>query len=570
MPPGNLSSHLQLEELSERVKELERRLSRLEHSSPVPSHDGELRAAPGPEGFAPTDALAAQLSPSVLSVFGRAVLGIAGAYVLRAAAESGAVPSSLAVTLALLYAAAWLVWAARTRVQGGLTRHSYAITAALILAPMLWEATIRFRMLAPSASAAVLAVFALLAVTLSWPSTRGIVWIGMLTAILTAAVLMVATRVFVPFTLSLLAMALLSELATIRGKWTGLRPVAAAAADFAVLILVLILGNSATVPPDYGAVGTSLMLALVATLFAIYAVSISIRSLILQRSVTVFEGAQLAVVCLLTSWSVLRITSGAGRFALGILFLVVGAACYFVSFGVLSRHRERPNFHFYAVCGVVLVMAGSFFALAPVPLVIWLCLAAVTATGLGVHARNPELDSHGVAYLSGAVVTSGLLQYAGRALAGPYPPDPGALPIAAAAAALVCTGTVSRYPGEHLGERILRSMPAILAVYATAALAVTALVGLVARGEAPTPPQLAVVRTIVTCAVALLLAFAGARWKRIELVWMAYAAVVLGSLKLAFEDMRFGTTQSFAVSLLIYGAVLILIPRLTRAGKRLA
>jgi hypothetical protein len=78
---------------------------------------------------------------------------------------------------------------------------------------------------------------------------------------------------------------------------------------------------------------------------------------------------------------------------------------------------------------------------------------------------------------------------------------------------------------------------------------------------------LAVIRTVVTCAAALLLAFVGARRKRLELAWMAYAAAVLGSLKLAFEDLRFGSTQSLAASLLIYGAVLIWIPRLVRAGK---
>ncbi len=129
---------------------------------------------------------------------------------------------------------------------------------------------------------------------------------------------------------------------------------------------------------------------------------------------------------------------------------------------------------------------------------------------------------------------------------------------------------ISRYPGEHQGERLLRLLPAILAVCATAAFAVAALVWLIARGGAPSLPQLAVIRTVVTCAAALLLAFVGARWKRLELVWMAYAAAVLGSLKLVFEDLRFGSTQSLAASLLIYGAVLILIPRLVRAGRRWA
>jgi hypothetical protein len=196
-------------------------------------------------------------------------------------------------------------------------------------------------------------------------------------------------------------------------------------------------------------------------------------------------------------------------------------------------------------------------------------LAAVIATGIGVRVRSPALDLHGVVYLSGAVFASGLLKYAGRALAGAYPPAHGPLPIVAAGAALLCTAIVSRYPGEHQGERLLRLLPAILAVYATAALAVVALVWLVARGAARSLPQLAVIRTMVTCATALLLAFVGARWKRLELVWMAYAAAALGSL-IVFQDMRFGSTQSLAASLLIYGAVLTLIPRLVRVGRRWA
>jgi len=80
----------------------------------------------------------------------------------------------------------------------------------------------------------------------------------------------------------------------------------------------------------------------------------------------------------------------------------------------------------------------------------------------------------------------------------------------------------------------------------------------------------AVIRTLVTCAAALLLASIGAAGKRFELVWMAYTTAILGSLKLVFEDLRIGSTQSFAASLLIYGVVLISIPRIVRLRKKQA
>ena len=568
MSPEDVLSDL--EQLNARVKELERRISDLEHPSqfhsPHLDPSAAQAAAPGPD-----EVLTAQSQPGLFSVLGRVVLGIAGAYLLRAAGESGIFPLWIAETLAICYAAAWLVWAAWPGAQSRLVRYSYSIAAALILSPLLWEAAVRFQTIKPTVAAVVLSAFAFLAATLAWRrNISPVAWVGMLTAVITSLVLLPATRGPVPFTLALLAMAVLSEFASSRGRWPALRPVVAVSADFATLILIVILGNSQAIPPDYHPVAPGIVIALVVALFAIYAVSLVIRSLILRLKITGFEVAQFAATVLLAGWAVLRITHEAGLSPLGASCLIAGAACYFAAFGLLARHRERPNFHFYATCGVIFVMAGSFLALPSLPLAIWLCLAAVIATGLGVRARSPALDLHGVVYLSGAVFASGLLEYACRALAGAYPAPPGVLPIVAAAAAVLCTAMVSRYPGERPGERLIRILPAILGVFATAGLAVGALVWLIAHGAAPSLPLLAVIRTVVTCAAALLLAFVGARWGRLELVWIAYAAAVLGSLKLVFEDLRFGSTGSLAASLLIYGAVLILIPRLVRAKRRWA
>lgn len=566
MPSADVSSLL--EEFNTRVKELERRVACLEHPSQMHSAPMETVAvsaisSPTLSAETPTSS-----QSNVFSVFGKAVLGLAGAYLLRAAAESRIFPARIAVALALGYAFGWLGWAAWPRTQTALARHSYAITSALILFPMLWEATVRFQMIEPPVTAAVLATFALLAVILARRrNVASVVWVGMLTAIIAALILLAATRAPVPFLTALLFMAMLSEFAAGPRRWPVLRPVVAVAADFAALMMVIILGNPGGVPEEYTPVPGSTLIALVAALFLIYAASLVMRSLIIRQKVTVFEAAQLAVTVLLMGWALVRISDGTGMLALGVACLAAGTACYFVAYGMLERHRERPNFHFYSVCAVAFVMAGGFFTLPLLALVIWLCSAAFITVGFGVQRRSPTLDLHGVAYLTAAVYASGLLAYAGRALAGLYPPAPGAQPILAAVATLVCAALVSRYPGEHWGERLLRLLPAILAVYAVAALAVTPLVWLVARGAPPALPQLAVVRTSVTCAAALLLAFVGARWKHIELVWIAYAAAVLGSLKLVFEDLRIGSTQSLAASLLIYGTVLILIPRLVRAGR---
>ncbi|HLW80636.1 MAG TPA: hypothetical protein VKS20_01210 [Candidatus Acidoferrales bacterium] len=566
MTPEDVSALL--ERVSAHLQELERRVSALEHPSQVQPPHAEPIVFPSPANLGSTQLPFAQSQTGLFSIFGRSVLGIAGAYVLRAVAEAGALPARILVAFAAVYAASWLVWAAWPRGQTQLARYSYAITSALILSPMLWESTVRFQILAPPVAAALLAVFALLAISLAWYRHLScIIWVGMLAAVITSLVLMTATRALVPFTLALLVMAVSSELVGGRDRWAVLRAIVAASADLAALALIIVLGNPLAVPEEYRPVAAGVMISIVAALFVIYAISLAIRSLILRLTVTGFEAVQVATTVLLASWGILRITNGTGERALGVGCLIAGAASYFAAFGLLVRRRERSNFRFYSVCGFAFVIAGSFFALPSQPLVISLCLAAVIAIALGVRQRSPALDLHGVAYLTGAVYASGLLVYAGRALAGHYPAAPGALSIVAAAAALLCAATLSGYAGERQAERLLRLLPAILAVYALTALGVAALVWLISRGAPAALPQLAVIRTMATCAAALALAFVGARWKRLELVWLAYAAAILGSLKLVFEDLRIGSTESLAASLLIYGTVLILIPRLVRVGK---
>lgn len=563
MPHEHLTTPL--EDLDARVKELERRLSALECTS-IAAHPLQDAPIPALTPQGPSTVLRNDTQPGVFPVLGKVILGIAGGYILRAAAESGVFHPVIIVTAALVYAAAWLVWAAGSHSGGKFACYSYAITAALILSPMLWEVTVRFRLLEPSVTAAVLGAFAVLAFALSWRRNDShVVWTGMLSAVITALVLMPATRALVPFTMALLFMTLLVEFAAGCGRWLGLRPLVAAAADLACFLLVLILGDSFEIPPEYNPASPAVVLALVIGLFAVYALSAIVRSIVLRLRISALESTQLAITVLLAVWGVLRVTHGSGALKLGIIGLSAGSMCYLTAFAFLARRTERVNFHFYSVWGLALVLIGSFFTLPNSQLVVGLCLAAVGTTALGVIGRNPTLDFHGVVYLGAAVYTSRLLEYAAGALAGTFPTLPTGLVLFTAIVALLCSAIVSWYPGERWTDRFLRLLPSILAAYSTAALAVAMIVWLIARGAPLAHSQLAVIRTVVTCAAALLLVFVGSLWNRREFVWMAYGAVVLGGFKLVVEDLRLGTTQSLALSLFFYGAVLILIPRLARA-----
>jgi hypothetical protein len=84
------------------------------------------------------------------------------------------------------------------------------------------------------------------------------------------------------------------------------------------------------------------------------------------------------------------------------------------------------------------------------------------------------------------------------------------------------------------------------------------------------PGVAAVLRTAVLATLALGLAFA-ARWGTWpELAWLVYPVVALGGVKLLLQDLRDGRPATLVVSLALYGAVLVLAPRLMKAEGRAA
>ncbi len=246
-----------VEQLSERVRELERRVSTLEGqpANAIRCSLPHLWSVALPKSRPPETWRgfpAPNVSAGVLPVFGKAVLGIAGAYLLRAVAESGTIPRLPVLMVAIVYAGMWLVWAVRTHATNRFASVTYAITAALILSPLLWESTVRFQMLPPAFTAAVLVAFVVLALALAWrQNLQAIPWVATLAAVATALALIIATRELVPFTAGLLAVALATEVVVCLGHRLSVRALPAIAADFAVWLLVYLMTSPEGVPPEY-------------------------------------------------------------------------------------------------------------------------------------------------------------------------------------------------------------------------------------------------------------------------------------------------------------------------------
>jgi hypothetical protein len=505
--------------------------------------------------------------PAGVAVFGKAVLGIAGAYLLRAIAESGTIPKLPVLMLAIVYAGMWLVWAVKSHATNHFASVTYAFTAAMILSPLLWESTVRFQVLSPLFTATVLVAFVVLALALAWgQNLQAIPWVATLAAVVTALALIIATHDLLPFTAGLLAVALVSEVVVCLGQRLSVRAVPAIAADFAVWLLVYVMTSPEGVPSEYRPIGATTITVLSLALLAIYGGSIGIRSFGLRHRLTIFEIAQGVVAFLLASFGTLRASPGSAP-ALGVFFLLVAAVCYWGALSRFTADEQNRNRRVCATYAVALLLAGSLLLFSPSFQAPFLCLAAVAAAFLYMRTGKLSLGMHVSFCLAAAAILSGLLNLAGNALAGTVPSALDAGTWVVAVSAGVCYAIGWRASIDQRKQRLLWIVPCVLVAGVAAALAVMVSVRLGSASGMLSASRLSVFRTVVICSIALILSFTGSRLKRAELLWVAYVAIAFGTLKLLFEDLRFGNAESLVASLLFYGLILILIPRLTRFGR---
>lgn len=558
-----------LEQLEDRVRELERRISALESPGRKSiSAQPELVTA-SPEGPAvPSAAVSAARMPTgIVPILGKAVLAMAGAYLLRAIAESGAIAEFPMLIAAMVYAGSWMAWAVRAHNTNHFASATYGITATLMLAPMLWESTVRFQVLSPAFTSIVMVAFVVLVLALAWHHNLQVLpWVATLASVITAWALIFATHEIVLLTASLLAIALATEVVACLGHRLSLRPVAALAVDVAVALLIYIMTSPDGVPSTCQPASSAKVSALAFGLLAIYGGSIGIRSFGLRKRITSFELAQGVAVFALATLGTLRANSSLVVPALGVSFLLLSAVCYWGTLSRFADAEQARNRRISAAWAAGLLLTGSTLLLPVNIQVPSLCVVAVAAVSLYRKTGTLALAIHVSLYLAAAVVISPFASYVGEALAGTVPKAPGWMVSIVVISAMVCYGTGSRPAEVRWTQRLLWVTPAAVAAFAVAALGIVGARWLISLRLVLNASRISEIRTIVTCLIALSLGFLAPRWRRLELGWIAYAAVGLGAVKLLLEDLRFGNAASLVVSLFFYGLILILLPRLMRRG----
>jgi hypothetical protein len=485
-------------DLEREIRDLSQRVALIEH------HLSLGGAAQQPRLETPISAPAAPSVPDLLPALGRGLLGLAGAYLLRALTEAGTIPVRAGVLIGILYAVFWLVWAARTPAGRRIEAALHSLTAVLVLAPLLWEATLRFQAVPTPAAGLVLLFFTVFGLAVSWRKNLLIVaTIATLAGLATAAALLVATRDVLPFTFVFLATAAAVEVSACLDHWLGERWLAAIAADLSVLLATWLVTNPRGLPEGYAPIPHAWLVAAQVTLLSIYLAGIIVRTLLRRFTFTLFETAQCAVVFAITA-------------ALPGVAVVCGAGCYAVAFALPLRGR---NFYTYSTFAILLLAAGSRILLAPpIAIAVWATLAIACA-----WSGCLTLQYHAAVYLLLALSQAALID------------APMLLPAGAAVAALCF------WPAARSKRAPLRiGMAAILSALA---IALTASV---------LPPPF---RTNVLPIAALLLA-------RFRLPQLAYPAMLVGAYRLLMIDLHADQKAALVLALLIYGAALMLLPRI--------
>jgi hypothetical protein len=532
---------------------------------------GALRPAPGRGEVAMVEPPLAVRSvgrpelTSVVSLVGRTFVVLGGAYLLRALTESGRLPGRGGILLGLAYAVVWFGAADRAGVTRPLSGLFHGIAAVVISLPLLWEASAHFRLLSPAATAAMLVTIAGVAFFVAWHRhLQSLAGVAVMGSVVATTGLAVATGRPLAFAAALVAVgAGTLWLSDARGWW-WLRWPAALVADLVALVLV---ARAAA-----GAPGESrgAAIALVVTLMAVYAVPVIWRALAANARVHPFEMIQTPGVIglgLLGGMAVARGAPGPARLALAGLALVAAAACY-AAFGTL-RHRAaaRTDVAFFGLLAVGLLLIGGAGLLDGPAVTAWCGVLAVAAAILAVRVDEPQLSLHAAVLGLAMAGVSGTLAWASSIWfsRGAWPPlSPAHLATLTVAAA--CVAIPAR-----TSDLARRASLTTVARYALVVVFVAGAGGILVwwlgprfAGDPLDAGALASITTIVLAASAVAAAALFRLTPWVEFGWLVYPVLAAGGLKLILDDFRYSSPATLFAALAVYGAALILAPRILR------
>jgi hypothetical protein len=559
--PSDVESRLR--QLDEIVASLCRRLDLLEHRDDSPPAASVVAAAAPPtRSFAATVAIDAF---GWISLAGRLLVILGGAFLLRALTESDRLPDTAGVALGLLYMLVWLGLAEYATSARPETRATHGLAALLVGLPLLWEASGRFQVF--DAAGGAVALSGVSALSLGVAGHRSVKSLAVATTAGTIVMLfaMAATTGRpIPYALPALLLGLVTWWLGDRRQWRSLRWFAGLALD---LLLLGLIARAVAAPPRESPL---VVLAVLTVLMAVTLGAFAVKTL-RGHAISLFEAAQSGVLLSIGAGGAVAIagvSSTTAPVVVGLSAVVLAGLAYAAPLLAGSRHRGDAVEAYFSTLGLALLVFG-IVQLLENPARTWVLVSVAIALAV-VNRRRPSAVwlLHATVASIAVVFASGLPVLAVRAWLPALAswPDVG-LSWAAGATAVVVLA-ISR-DASGTPSTLARTTRLVLSALAAASL-LTAWLVIVGRRLWPgelAAAHVATFRTTMMALAAIALAAAG-RWGRrfaTEARWLSYAALVAGGLKLAAEDAWVAGPGAMFVDLAVYGIALIVAPRLARS-----
>jgi hypothetical protein len=570
--------------MDERLEKLERAVAALEvavkrQERRIDAIEGVAAEAPAVEEKATGGMEPVKPAPEVLpeqwpisvvrgtpALVGRSLLILAGAFLLRALTEADTFANTTGVVLGLAYAASWIIAAAIAARNGARgSAGFFAVCAALIADPLIFEASTDFGVLSPTGSAVTLAVMtaAGLFVASRWRLQES-AWVFVVGAMVTAATLAVVRPPGEAATAVLLALGLAAVWLAGRHGWAFLRWLTAVGADVGVLRLTAM----ATVPGGPHGIdppNVLLVVGLQTTLLLGYMGSSFARAVRGRNPVRLFDYLQTTAAWAIGWGGAVQIARahGSGTTGLAGLALLVGLAAYAGAFGVVDRKFGRNrSFVFLSSLGLVLVLLGLPGAVGLASAVVWAVLALIAAAA-GSHWDRVTLRVHAAVLLVSAWIASGLAEEVAGDISGRTGFDgvPGGFAMIVALLTVITTLIV-------LFARRLKTSGWVQRLPLTALLVMSGIVAaamLVSVAALVAPGSVLWMGTVALSALTIAAAVLASRWGVREAGWIVYPLLALTGLRVLLADLASGRTEVFVIALTAYGAALIASPKLLRS-----
>lgn len=570
-----------LSRLEGRLERLEQRLAIMESALATGVHAPAVSAGPSPEsgtGAADDDAARAPVQPgaSIVSLLGRFLIILGGAFLLRAATEAGTLPPVAGVSAGLLYGIAQLWFASRAASRGkDASANWLGFGGAAILLPLIAESTLDFQILQPSIAAVLLPVLGFAGVAIAFRyRLRPMAWAFLAGAGSVGLFLAAKTGFALGFPIGVIVVGIGGLWMGYLRQWYGLAivgsvvPVALVVASTLLMALEFRAGVATSLTP---AVALVLQLILVAGFLG----SFLARALrwsapvglpeMMHAVLAMFVGILGALISATKDPSLVQ--------PFGIAMLATGLICYAISFFRIDRREgDRRNFAFFSSVALAATLTGSAQILDGAVELAFFVVAALALAWFGARRSRATLSLHAAIYVLGAGFASGLSQRALDSMVGEgvtLPPGSELLPmLMVIAVGIVCLGAPVATSGKTWG-RLSRLCKYVYLGFLCTAIGGVVVMFLSERLATMSDGALdsgivAAFRTGVLAMTAMGLGYL-ARWSKLrEAKRLVPAVLIFGALALGLGDLRSGRAATQFVSMALYGVALIVAPRLAR------